>query len=124
MLTSKLMCFVATRNAAAALTFYRDTLGLTLLEDGPFALAFDVGGTMLRVQKVGELVPAKHTVLGWEVTDIAAAARDLAERGVGFERYDGMGQDELGIWTSPSGARIAWFKDPDDNTLSLTQFAG
>jgi hypothetical protein len=63
-----------------------------------------------------------YTVLGWQVTDIAAAARELQGVGVKFERYAGMSQDELCIWTSPSGARIAWFKDPDGNVLSITEF--
>jgi hypothetical protein len=74
------------------------------------------------VQKVRELHPAKHTVLGWEVADIHAKTRELTSRGVRFERYDGLAQDESGIWTTPSGAKVAWFKDPDGNTLSLTQF--
>ena len=123
MITSKPMCFVATRNPSAALTFYRETLRLTLLADDPFALVFDMGGTMLRVQKVQDLVLAKHTILGWQVSDIAARVGELAGHGVRFERFDGLSQDASGIWTSPSGARVAWFKDPDCNILSLTQFA-
>jgi catechol 2,3-dioxygenase-like lactoylglutathione lyase family enzyme len=119
---SKVISFVATQNPAGALKFYAEILGLTLVRDDPFAMVFDANGTMLRVQKVHELVPAKHTVLGWEVTDIGATTRELAKRGVRFERYDGLAQDEPGVWTAPSGAKVAWFKDPDGNTLSLTQF--
>jgi hypothetical protein len=78
---------------------------------------------MLRIAKVETLSPAAHTVLGWEVDAIEAQVRELAARGVVFLRFDGMPQDENGIWTSPSGARVAWFKDPDGNNLSLTQFA-
>ena|ERR1700754_592026 len=119
---SKIISFVATQNAARAMEFYAGTLGLTLISDDPFALVFDANGTMLRVQKVHELVPAKHTVLGWEVADISAKTKELMKQGVRFERYDGLPQDEAGIWTTPSGAKVAWFKDPDGNTLSLTQF--
>ena len=80
------------------------------------------GGTMLRVQKVRELTPAQHTALGWDVPDIAARIRELTEKGARMERFPGMQHDELGAWKSPAGAKVAWFKDPDGNTLSLTQF--
>ncbi len=122
---SKVMAFVATANPDAAKRFYAETLGLTLVEDGPFALVFDANGTMLRVQRVqaSMLVAAPYTALGWEVIDITQSASELTARGVVFQRYDGMPQDELGIWTTPDGSRVAWFKDPDGNTLSLTQFA-
>jgi predicted enzyme related to lactoylglutathione lyase len=120
--TSKAICFVATKHPARAREFYEKVLGLTLNEDGPFALVFDANGAMLRVQKVKEFTPAKHTVLGWDVPDIRAKIKELEKRGVRFERFDGFGQDELGIWTSPAGSKVAWFKDPDGNTLSLTQF--
>jgi catechol 2,3-dioxygenase-like lactoylglutathione lyase family enzyme len=120
---SKIITFVATKKAGAARKFYEETLGLTFVSDDPFAIVFDVNGTMLRVQKVEELVLAGHTVLGWEVADIRAEIEQLTKRGVRFERFEGMGQDELGVWTSPAGGKIAWFKDPDGNTLSFTQFA-
>jgi catechol 2,3-dioxygenase-like lactoylglutathione lyase family enzyme len=120
---AKVISFVATKHAAKARKFYEETLGLTFVSDDPFAIVFDVGGTMLRVQKVEELVPAGYTVLGWEVADIRAEVEALGKKGVKFERFDGMGQDKLGIWTSPAGGKIAWFKDPDGNILSLTQFA-
>ena len=119
----KIMAFVATREPDRAKKFYRDTLGLRLVEEQlPFALVFDANGTMLRVTVVKELTAAPYTVLGWDVPDIAATARELAAAGVKLERYPGMAQDELGIWTSPSGAKVAWFKDPDGNVLSVTQF--
>jgi catechol 2,3-dioxygenase-like lactoylglutathione lyase family enzyme len=117
-----LVAFVATAKEDEARAFYGDVLGLPLVEDGPFALVFDVRGVMLRVTKVSAVDPAPYTVLGWSVPEIRAAVAALAGRGVVFERYTGMPQDELGIWTSPSGARIAWFRDPDGNVLSLTQF--
>jgi predicted enzyme related to lactoylglutathione lyase len=124
MTTSKVISFVATANPAAARKFYEEALGLALKSDDPFALVFETNGVMLRVQKVQDLVPARHTVLGWEVQDIAAEIAALAKRGIRFERYEGLPQDEAGIWTTPSNARVAWFKDPDGNTLSLTQFHG
>ena len=117
----KVVAFVATTARAKAKRFYRDKLGLRLIEDGPFALVFDAHGTMLRVTPVPKMVPAGYTVLGWDVPDIVDTVRRLRKAGVRFARYPGMGQDKRGIWQSPSGARIAWFKDPDGNTLSVTQ---
>jgi catechol 2,3-dioxygenase-like lactoylglutathione lyase family enzyme len=116
-----IVAFVATTDPKRAKAFYARTLGLRLVSEDGFALAFDAGGTMLRVAIVKTLQPAGYTILGWIVPDIAKAARDLAKRGVVFQRYEGMPQDELGIWSSPSGARVAWFTDPDQNTLSLTE---
>jgi catechol 2,3-dioxygenase-like lactoylglutathione lyase family enzyme len=122
--SQKIMAFVATRDPERAKLFYRDTLGLRLLEEElPFALVFDAHGTMLRVSIVREIHLAPYTVLGWDVADIVATAKKLVEAGVKFARYSGMQQDELGIWTAPGGARVAWFQDPDGNVLSITQFA-
>jgi catechol 2,3-dioxygenase-like lactoylglutathione lyase family enzyme len=115
--------FVATRDARAALAFYQSTLGLPLVADEPFALVFNVNGRMLRIAKTEIVNAATHTVLGWEVDSIESKVIELAGRGVKFLRFDGMQQDLNGIWTSPSGALVAWFKDPDGNNLSLTQFA-
>jgi len=120
--SEKLVAFVATREFGRAKEFYRDTLGLRLVSEEQFALVFDADGTMLRIARVPELVTARHTVLGWHVRDIVSTAKQLREARVAMERYPGMQQDELGIWNSPSGARVAWFKDPDGNTLSITQF--
>ena len=117
-----LIGFIAASDPERAKKFYRDTLGLPLVsEELPFALVFDAHGTMLRVTIVQEVFPARYTVLGWQAPDIVAAAKTLLEAGVRFERYPGMDQDELGIWTSPGGAQVAWFKDPDVNTLSISR---
>jgi catechol 2,3-dioxygenase-like lactoylglutathione lyase family enzyme len=116
-----IMAFLATRDPARARRFYAEVLGLRLVADDPWALVFDAGGTMLRVQKVETLSPPPFTVLGWQVGSVDATVDALAARGVTFERYAGMDQDARGVWTAPSGARVAWFKDPDGNTLSLTQ---
>ena len=120
--SSSLVAFVGVCDPDRAKRFYRDTLGLRLVsEELPFALVFDVQGTMLRVTVVPEVKPAKFTVLGWKVPDIQAAVSSLDKEGVEFQRYAGLQQDGLGIWTSPNGARVAWFHDPDGNILSVTQ---
>lgn len=120
--SSSLVAFVGVCDPDRAKIFYRDRLGLRLVsEELPFALVFDVQGTMLRVTVVPEVKPAKFTVLGWKVPDIQAAVSSLDKEGVEFQRYAGLQQDGLGIWTSPSGARVAWFHDPDGNILSVTQ---
>lgn len=116
-----LVAFVPTKNAEDAKHFYRDTLQLRFVTQTPFALVFDAAGVMLRITIVPELTPAAYTVVGWQVLDISAAVRELRERGVDFKKYPGIEQDDLGIWTTPDGARIAWFTDPDGNVLSLTQ---
>lgn len=112
--------FVPVRDAVAARRFYEGVLGLEVIEDTPFALVVDARGAKLRVTPVPDFTPPPFTVAGWTVPDIDAAVRALAGRGVAFTRYDGMDQDDLGIWTAPGGSRVAWFGDPDGNTLSLT----
>lgn len=120
--TNRLIAFVATRDGVRARAFYEGTLGLRVISDDDFALALDAGGTTLRVQKVADLAPHRFTALGWEVADVAATIDALRARGVVFARFPGLAQDERGVWVSPtSDARVAWFKDPDGNTLSLTQ---
>ncbi len=118
----KLVAFAATTDSAKARAFYEGILGLKLVEDQqPFALVFDVNGTMLRVITVQEHNPAPFTVLGWAVDSIEDTVGRLTAAGVEFQRYPGMNDsDPLGIWTAPSGARVAWFKDPDGNVLSVT----
>jgi catechol 2,3-dioxygenase-like lactoylglutathione lyase family enzyme len=118
-----IVAFVATTQSDSTRDFYERALGLRFVQDPPFALVFDAHGTMLRIQKVKELKPFSHTALGWNVFDIRTAIESLASRGVRFERFDGVPQNDLGVWASPSGAQVAWFKDPSDNILSLTQFA-
>ena len=120
--SSRIMAFAATQNPDRARVFYRDVLGLQLAGEDPFALVFDANGTMLRIQIVQEVTPHRYTTLGWQVPDIAAAARELQSAGVQFERFEGLAQDALGIWAAPGGARVGWFKDPDGNVLSVTQF--
>jgi catechol 2,3-dioxygenase-like lactoylglutathione lyase family enzyme len=121
--SAPLMAFSATTDADRAKAFYRDQLGLRLVSEDGFALVFDAAGIMLRVQRVKEVRQAQYTALGWQVPDIAAKVAELEKAGVQFERYGLPGQDEKGIWTAPgSAAKVAWFKDPDGNILSLTEF--
>ena len=120
--SSEVVAFVGAADLARARAFYEGTLGLPVVECNDFACVFDANGTMLRVTAVPRVSPAGYTVLGWRVTDIGAAVRELTARGVVFSRYDGMDQDEHGVWTTPGGEKVAWFTDPDGNTLSLTQF--
>ena len=115
---------MGTADAAVAKAFYAGTLGLHLVGEDTFALVFDVGGTRLRVSVVPDVRPAGYTVLGWTVPDIRSAVLELVQRGVVFQHFEGLEQDADGIWTAPGGARVAWFRDPDGNTLSITQFAG
>jgi len=116
-----LMAFIATADPARARAFYEGVLGLRFAADEPFALIFDCAGTTLRVQKVPAVTPAPFTALGWVVDDMAAAVDGLAARGVAFERFPGMPQDERGVMVFGDGARVAWLKDPDGNLLSVTQ---
>ena len=121
---SDVIAFAASADLRQARAFYEQVLGLRVIEQNDFSCVFDANGTMLRVTAVAEVARPGYTVLGWRVADITATVRGLAERGVVFLRYDGMDQDENGVWTTPGGDKIAWFTDPDGNVLSLTQFAG
>ena len=117
------MGFVATANSDRAKVFYRDVVGLRLVADEHYALVFMAGATMLRIQKVRDLVPHPFTAFGWEVDDLEDAVDELVRRGVTMLRAAGIPQDARGIWDTGDGAKVAWFKDPDGNTLSLTGFA-
>jgi catechol 2,3-dioxygenase-like lactoylglutathione lyase family enzyme len=120
--TSAFISFVATGKPVASRKFYEHTLGLKFVSSDRFALVFEANGSMLRIQKVKTVDPHDYTSLGWEVKDIRNEVSELGKRGVRFARFEGMAQDEQGIWKSPAGALIAWFSDPDGNILSLTQF--
>ena len=117
----KLKAFVPTTKPEAAKSFYKDVLGLRLLSQDNYALEFEVNGILLRVITVPELKPQAFTVLGWNVADIASTIKSLNDKNVFCEKYDSLEQDDSGIWTSPNGPKVAWFKDPDGNILSLTE---
>jgi catechol 2,3-dioxygenase-like lactoylglutathione lyase family enzyme len=122
--SADLIAFVPTRNLVTARKFYEQTLGLELISVDRFALVFSAHGTTLRVADVSDVKdfrPAPFTIVGWQVTNVGDTAGDLVKKGVRFERFPGMDQDAQGIWQSPTGAKVAWFKDPDGNILSITQ---
>jgi catechol 2,3-dioxygenase-like lactoylglutathione lyase family enzyme len=122
--TKDIVAFVPTRSPAKARAFYEGILGLRLVSEDPFALVLDANGVMIRVANVSSVdgfKPAPFTILGWLVDDIGKTVTGLSKKGVRFERFPGMEQDELGVWSSPSGAKVAWFKDPEGNVLSLTE---
>ena len=118
------VAFVLTVDRARAKSFYAEMLGLRVLGEDDHAVTFDLGNrTPMRLTTVPGHKPSGHTVLGWHVADIHSAMNDLKAKGITFQIYDGFGQDEQGVWSSPDGgAKVAWFNDPDGNNLSLTQF--
>lgn len=120
--SSDLIAVIATADLHRARPFYERVLGLPLLEHNEAACTFSAHGTLLRVTAVREVARTGYTVLGWRVTDIAATVAGLTANGVTFRRYEGIDQDRNGIATMPGGDKVAWFTDPDGNTLSLTQF--
>ena len=119
----QLIAFAPSTDLDRSRSFYVDVLGLALQSQDSFACVLRSGEVMLRVTAVGAFTAQSFTVLGWEVDEIDVEVARLTALGVRFNRYAGLVQDENGVWTAPGGSRIAWFPDPDDNTLSLTQFA-
>jgi catechol 2,3-dioxygenase-like lactoylglutathione lyase family enzyme len=118
----KIVAFLPTLDFDRARAFYEGVLGLRFVQNDGFAMVLDANGTMVRVSKVGpDFKPAMFTILGWEVTSIESIVAGMAGKGVTFERFSFFEQDALGIWTAPSGDKVAWFKDPDGNTLSVSQ---
>lgn len=121
---AELVAFVPAADLGRARHFYETILGLPCVDATAIACVFDCGGTTLRVTKVADFSPAPYTVLGWAVPDLRAAVQTVIEHSMEMERYPGIEQDERGIWTTPNGDLVVWFKDPDGNLLSLTQPAG
>jgi catechol 2,3-dioxygenase-like lactoylglutathione lyase family enzyme len=120
--SSPLIAFIPTRDAIRARTFYESTLGLRFISDDNFAIVMEANGTMIRIARVGDFTPFPFTILGWQVDDIDAAVTAMTAKGVRFSRYSFIDQDDNGVWTAPGGAaKVAWFLDPDGNTLSLSQ---
>lgn len=119
---ARLTAFLATAHPDRAREFYERTLGMRVMSEDDFALVFDANGVELRIQKVDALQPQSHTALGWNVPDIRNTVIALVSRGVTPERYPFLSQDPDGVWTAPSGAQVAWFKDPDGNLLSVAQY--
>ena len=120
--STNIVAFVPTKDSAKAREFYEGVLGLRFVKDDGFAMVLDANGIMIRVAKVGnDFTPAQFTILGWQVSRIEGVVRDLQKKGVHFEIFGLFKQDELGIWTAPTGDKVAWFKDPDGNILSVSE---
>ena len=118
--TARFTAFIPVRDIDVARAFYVSTLGLTVTDESPFALSVDANGTPLRLTPVPDFAPQPFTIAGWQVADMATAIDALIELGVKFNRFDGMDQNERAIWEAPGGGLVAWFSDPDGNTLSLS----
>ena len=119
---AKLQPIILTSQIEAAEIFYRDTLGLTLRRRSDGSLVFDVGGGDLNVSPVPSTKPTEHTVLGFSVSDVDSVVAFLSKRGIVFERFDGFSHDERGVLKTPDGSRVAWFRDPDGNLLSVVEY--
>lgn len=121
--STNIIAFVPIKDSQKSRAFYEGILGLRFVKDDGFALVLDANGIMVRAVKMKDFTPAQFTVLGWEVPDIESVVRELGKKGTYFEIFGFFKQDELGIWTAPGGDKVAWFKDPDGNTLSVSQHA-
>lgn len=119
--TSKIIGFVPTKDATKARDFYVGQLGLTFVSEDEYALVLNANGQMVRVIKATDFKPVQYTVLGWEVSQIKIVAAGLRSRGITFEQYPFIQDKDLGIWTAPNGDKIAWFRDPDGNVLSISE---
>jgi catechol 2,3-dioxygenase-like lactoylglutathione lyase family enzyme len=117
----KMAGFVATKDYEKARAFYEGKLGFDFISLDQYALVMSVGGHKIRIAKVPNFTPLQGTILGWEVQDIQAVATWLRDRGVTLEKYPFVQDRDLGIWTTPSDDKVAWFKDPDGNILSISQ---
>jgi catechol 2,3-dioxygenase-like lactoylglutathione lyase family enzyme len=116
------MAFVAVTDLERAREFYIGALGLPVVESDPTTVVVNANGTPLRITRIEGHRPTNYTVIGWAVDDIDELAQELIDRGLRFDKYENLDQDEHGVWTGPNGNRIGWFEDPDGNILSLTQF--
>jgi catechol 2,3-dioxygenase-like lactoylglutathione lyase family enzyme len=119
--TTDVIAFVPTTDSAKARAFYEGVLGLQFISDDGFALVFSANAIMLRIIRAQQFTPVQYTILGWQVKQIAEVVAQLQKKGVHFERFGLFEQDDLGIWTAPNGDKVAWFKDPDGNVLSVSE---
>jgi catechol 2,3-dioxygenase-like lactoylglutathione lyase family enzyme len=119
--STKIIAFVPTKSFERARAFYEGLLGLHFIKNDGFALVLEANGIMVRISEAPQFTPAQFTILGWEVTDIQNVVVEMQKKGIHFERYGFIEQDELGIWTAPTGDKVTWFKDPDGNVLSVSQ---
>ena len=119
--SSKLIGFVQTTDYEKARAFYEGKLGFEFVSLDQFALVMRAGAHMIRIVRMAKFTPAQGTILGWEVGDVPSMAAWLRDKGVAFEKYPFVEDKEHGIWTTPNGDKVAWFKDPDGNILSISQ---
>ena len=119
--STDIMAFVPTKDSGKARCFYEGVLGLRFVSDDGFALVFNANGIMIRLVKTQQFTPVEYTILGWRVKGIEQMVSALLEKGVHCERFGFFQQDDLGIWIAPNGDKVAWFKDPDGNTLSISE---
>lgn len=118
--SAKMVGFIPTTDYDKARAFYEGKLGFEFVSLDQYALVVKVGGHRIRIAKIPNFTPLHGTILGWEVADVASVARWLSDRGVLTEKYHFVQDRELGIWTTPNGDKVAWFKDPDGNILSIS----
>ena len=121
--TGKLLGILTTTDYAKARDFYENTLGFQFASLDQYALALRAGENMIRISKAETFKPAQGTVLGWEVDDVKATVLWLKNRNVNTEKYAFVADQESGIWCTPAGDQVAWFKDPDGNVLSVSHHA-
>ncbi len=119
--SAKLVGFISTTDYGRARGFYEGKLGCEILSADPFAMVASLGGHQIRIVKMPDFKPVRNTVLGWDVTEIEAVVSWLKQQGVELEKYPFIENQESGIWAAPGGAKVAWFKDPDGNVLSVSQ---
>jgi len=119
--TTDIVAFVPITDSEKARAFYEGVIGLRFIKDDGFALVLEANGIMIRAAKMKEVTPAQFTILGWQVTNIEDVVRALQQKGVHFEIFGFFKQDDLGIWTAPTSDKVAWFKDPDGNILSVSE---
>lgn len=121
---AQLIGFIPTLDADRARSFYVDVLGLTFVSDDPFAVVVRSGDIDIRISRMEAFNPSPHSILGWKVPSMEASVQQFVGAGIKFERYPFLEQDDAGVWTAPDGAaKVAWFKDPDGNVLSIAQMA-
>ena len=122
--SGKMVGFLFTKYYDQSRAFFEDKLGFQFASVDQYGLVMRAGGTPIRISRIPNFTPAQGTVLGWEVQNIEAVVTWLKDRGVTFEKYPFVQDRELGIWTTPTGDKVAWFKDPDGNVLSVSQQQG
>ena len=116
----KMVGFVFTTDYERARSFYEGKLGFRFVSQDGHALVLHTGKNLIRIAKLPEFTAQRGTVLGWEVENVEATVNELTKKGVTIEKYPWVADKETGIWATPNGDKVAWFKDPDGNVLSVS----